>query len=158
MDKLVEVTLIFRLAAERGFIMTNNSATEIKGTCGNDFIDVREAFIQNFAERDEIGAAVSVYKEGVKVVDLWAGFADLDYGQAWLEDTIVCMMSVGKSMAALCLLRLVDRGAVDLESPVAKYWPEFAQAGKDEITIRQILAGQAGLMYADHAPDGSILD
>jgi CubicO group peptidase (beta-lactamase class C family) len=94
----------------------------------------------------------------VKVLDLWGGVVNRDTAKPWVEDTIVCMMSVGKPMAALCLLRLVDRGTIDLEAPVADYWPEFAQAGKNAITIRQILGGQAGLMYADHAPTGSILD
>ncbi|MCP5056078.1 MAG: beta-lactamase family protein [bacterium] len=138
--------------------MSNGESVRISGSCDPHFAGVREEFSRNFAERSEVGAAVSVYKDGSKVVDLWGGVVDPETREPWAEDTIVCMMSVGKSMAALCLLQLVDRGAVALEAPVATYWPEFAQAGKEKTTIRQILGGQAGLMYPDHAPADSIFD
>jgi len=132
--------------------MSEEESGATYGDCDTKFSGVRDAFGENLLIRDELGAAVSVYKDGRKVVDLWGGVADRKTGRPWDRDTIVCMMSVGKSMAALCLLRLVDRGLVGLDAPVADYWPEFAQAGKDRITVRQILGGTAGLMYADLAP------
>jgi CubicO group peptidase (beta-lactamase class C family) len=136
----------------------STESENIQGDCHPTFERVKGAFQLNLTKRGEVGAAVSIYRSGQKVVDLWGGQLDRKSGAPWQSDTIVCMMSVGKSMAALCLLRLVDRGTVELEAPVAEYWPEFAQAGKDKITVRQILGGQAGLMYADHAPEGSIFD
>lgn len=125
----------------------------IHGQCDAGFAAVGEVFAENFHSRGEIGAAVCVYKDGKKVVDLWGGITDLETGNPWVKDTIVCMMSVGKSMCALSVLMLVERGKIELDAPVARYWPEFAQAGKDKITVRILLAGKAGLLYADHAPD-----
>jgi CubicO group peptidase (beta-lactamase class C family) len=130
----------------------------IEGNSEARFAPVADAFARNFAERGEIGAAVCVYEKGRKVVDLWGGVADPKTGRAWARDTIVCMMSVGKAMAALCLLQLIDRGRIDLQAPVARYWPGFAQAGKAEITVEQLLAGLAALIYAEHAPAGSMMD
>jgi len=130
----------------------------IHGVFDPEFVGLRDTFAENFAKRGEIGAAVCVYKDGRKVADLWGGAVDPKAGLEWGKDTIVNMMSVTKSMAALCLWRLIDRGVVDLDSPVAAYWPEFAQAGKEKITIRHILGGQGGLMYPDHAPVGSAFD
>ncbi len=132
--------------------------TIIHGTCDPAFALVRDTFAENFTSRGEVGAAVCVYKDGRKVLDLWGGIADQKTGRAWDKDTIVCMMSVGKAMAALCVLRLIDRGLIDLEAPVARYWPEFAQAGKDKITVRLLMGGLAGLVYADHAPEGAAFD
>ncbi len=132
--------------------------TVVQGYCDPAFIRVRDAFEENFRSREELGAAVSIYKDGEKVVDLWGGVADQKTGKAWDKDTIVCMMSVGKSMTALSLLMLVDRGKVDLNAPVAKYWPEFAQEGKGEITVRTLMEGRGGILYADAAPDGAMFD
>jgi CubicO group peptidase (beta-lactamase class C family) len=101
---------------------------------------------------------VCVYKDGRKVVDLWGGLADLKSGRAWARDTVVCMMSVGKGMAGLCVHQLIDRGAIEVDAPVARYWPRFAQNGKAAITVGQLLGGLAGLIYADAAPENSILD
>ncbi|MBY8825580.1 serine hydrolase domain-containing protein [Sphingomonas colocasiae] len=119
---------------------------------------VAGAFLSNFRARGEVGAAVCVYEGGVPVVDLWGGMADPATGRPWAADTLVCMMSVGKALAALCLLRLVDRGAVALDRPVADYWPGFGQAGKQSITVAQILDGLASLVWIDEAPDGSLMD
>ncbi|MDB5367548.1 MAG: serine hydrolase [Rhodospirillales bacterium] len=130
----------------------------IEGTANDRFSPVADAFARNLAERGEVGAAVCVYENGRKVVDLWGGIADPATGRAWEQDTIVCMMSVGKAMAALCVLQLVDRGRIELAAPVARYWPGFAQAGKADITVEQLLAGLAALIYAEHAPAGSMMD
>ncbi len=138
--------------------MTEMLATSIEGECDAEFAAVSRAFETNFLDRGEIGAAVCVYKDGRKKVDLWGGWADPETRRPWERDTIVCMMSVGKSLAALSVLILVDRGKINLEAPVARYWPEFAQSGKGGITVRVLISGQAGLLYADAAPDGSAYD
>jgi len=138
--------------------MSRGEGPRIEGECAPEFARIRDTFEANFRERGEIGAAVCVYKDGRKAVDLWGGIADPASGRAWHHDTIVAMMSVGKSMAALSVLMLVDRGLVDLDSPVAAYWPEFGQGGKAGITVRTLLQGKAGLLYADHAADGAAYD
>lgn len=132
--------------------------TTIHGHCEPAFARLREEFARNFSERQEVGAAVCLYSDGRPVVDLWAGVADPVSGRPWERDTLVCMMSVGKSVCALAVLMLVERGRIDLAKPVAHYWPGFAQAGKAGITVRTLLSGLAALLYADHAPDGSAYD
>ena len=138
--------------------MSGSQALSIIGECAPEFERVRAAFGANFHERGEVGAAVCVHQDGQKVVDLWAGVADQATGRMWEHDTIVSMMSVGKGMVALCLFMLADRGLLDLDKPVAAYWPEFAQNGKAGITVRTLLQGKAGLLYADAAPDGAAYD
>lgn len=134
------------------------AATIIHGSCKPSFSHLREVFQENFELRNEVGAAVAVYQNGQLVADLWGGIADPAIGALWQRDSIVCMMWVGKAMAALCVYRLIDRGDLELDAPIAHYWPEFAQAGKSGITIRQLLGGFAGLIYPDHAPDGAAFD
>jgi CubicO group peptidase (beta-lactamase class C family) len=138
--------------------MDSDLSIPIEGLCEPAFQRVADAFEHNFRERGEIGAAVCVYADGRKVVDLWGGLADPEARTPWRRDTIVCMMSVGKAMAGICVLRLVDQGAIELDAPVARYWPRFAQAGKEAITVEQLLGGFAGLIYAEHAPPGSMMD
>ncbi|MEU7501776.1 serine hydrolase domain-containing protein [Streptomyces griseofuscus] len=138
--------------------MTGPSNPSIEGTWDPKFAHLRDVFEENFRERGEIGAAVCVYQDGEKVVDLWGGVADPATGRAWGADTIVGMMSIGKSMAAVCVLILADRGRLDLDKPVAAYWPEFAQGGKADITVRTLMQSKAGLLYADAAPDGAGFD
>jgi CubicO group peptidase (beta-lactamase class C family) len=135
--------------------MSDRMASMIDGYCDPEFAKVGDTFAANFRERGELGAAVAVYRHGQKVVDLWGGWADAAQTRPWREDTIVCMMSVGKGMAALCVWMLVERGLIDIDKPVAHYWPGFAQAGKGSITVATMLAGKAGLLYADHAPAGA---
>ncbi len=134
--------------------MTENRLL-IQGTCAPEFAAVQETFAENFRRRGEIGAAVCVYKDGKKVVDLWGGHKDLAKIEPWAEDTIVIMNSLAKSMSALCMHILIDRGKVDFDAPVADYWPEFAQAGKQNILIRHILSHTCGVIYCDHATPGS---
>ncbi len=130
----------------------------VSGTCDSSFSALERAFADNFTQRGEVGAAVCVYKDGLKCVDLWGGLAQPETGAPWERDTIVCMMSVGKSIAALAILMLADRGSIELDQPVAHYWPGFGQSGKGDISVRTLLCGQAGLLYADAAPDGSAYD
>lgn len=139
--------------------MTTVAATiPIHGTCDPRFVGVREEFERNFSERGEIGAAVCVYKDGRKVVDLWGGHKDIERTIPWAEDTIVIMNSVAKSMCALCMHMLIDRGRVEFDAPVAHYWPEFGQAGKARVLIRHVLSHTCGVIFCDHAPPGSWFD
>jgi CubicO group peptidase (beta-lactamase class C family) len=117
----------------------------IHGSVDPRFERVRESFAENFRERGEVGAAVAVTVDGATAVDLWAGHADQARSRPWQRDTIVNVYSTTKGMAALCLLRLVDEGRVDLDAPVARYWPEFAQAGKDAMPVRHLLGHRSGL-------------
>jgi len=130
----------------------------INGTCGARFAGVRAQFERNFRERGEVGAAVCVYLGGKKVVDLWGGYKDMERSQPWQEDTIVIMNSVAKSMCALCTHILIDRGLIDFDAPVARYWPEFARAGKQGVLVRHVLSHTCGVIYCDHAPPGSWFD
>lgn len=121
------------------------SATEVQGICDSRFEPVKEAFLANFADHGEVGAAVAVMVEGKMVVDLWAGHADADRTRLWHRDTIVNLYSTTKGMTTVCAHRLADQGLLDLDAPVAKYWPEFAQGGKEDIPVRYLLSHQAGL-------------
>lgn len=118
---------------------------EIHGTCEQRFSKVRHAFEKNFTEGLEQGASIAVTYQGVPVVDLWAGFADEAGTRPWERDTIVNVYSTTKTMTALCALILADRGAIDFHAPVAKYWPEFAQNGKEHIEVRHLMSHSAGL-------------
>src|SRR5271170_5684496 len=117
----------------------------VGGTCEPRFDRVRKAFIENFEGRGEVGAAVSVTLDGKPVVDLWGGHADKARIAPWTRDTIVNVFSTTKGLTAICAHRLVDQGKLDLDAPVAKYWPEFAQAGKQELPVRYLLSHRAGL-------------
>jgi CubicO group peptidase (beta-lactamase class C family) len=118
---------------------------EIHGTCAPGFEPVKEAFAANFAERDEIGASVAVVLAGQPVVSLWAGFADPARTRPWQEDTLTNVWSTTKAMTSLAAHLLIDRGELDPDAPVARYWPEFAAAGKAEIPVRWIMGHQSGL-------------
>ena len=124
------------------------TSVDIQGSCEPRFEQVRQAFAENFAERGEVGAAVSIVHQGKMVVDLWGGHVDTACSRAWQKDTLVNVFSTTKGMTALCAHMLVDRGQLDLDAPVAKYWPEFGQAGKSEIPVRYVLSHQAGLAGA----------
>ena len=117
---------------------------EIHGTCKPGFEAVRGAFEANFAEGLEIGAAAAVTVDGESVVDLWGGDAGTD-GTPWQRDTIVNVYSTTKTMAATCMLMLADRGELDFDAPVAQYWHEFAQNGKDGVLVRHVMAHTAGV-------------
>jgi CubicO group peptidase (beta-lactamase class C family) len=117
----------------------------IHGTCAPGFEPVRAAFAANFAERDEIGASVAVSARGQTVVDLRAGWADPDRTRPWREDTLTNVWSTTKAMTSLCALILMDRDELDMDAPVARYWPEFAAGGKADIPVRWIMCHQTGL-------------
>ncbi len=118
---------------------------EICGSCDARFAGVRSTLAENFRERGEVGAAVAITLEGRPVVDLWAGWGDRSRTRAWQRDTLVNVFSVGKAMATLSVLILVERGQIDLDAPVARYWPAFAARGKSAVTVRMLLCHRAGL-------------
>ena len=117
----------------------------IEGVSDPRFEPLRAAFADNFVNRNELGAGVAVCIDGRPVVELWAGHQDEARTMPWRRDTLVNAFSVGKGVTSLALLMLVDRGLVDLDAPVARYWPEFAAEDKGAITVRQLLCHQAGL-------------
>ena len=118
---------------------------EIKGFCEERFRPFEEAFRANFDDGYELGAALAVTHQGRTVVDLWGGWADLARTRPWREDTLVHVASTTKVMVALCMLMLVDRGLIELDAPVARYWPEFGHGGKGGVTIRQALSHRGGV-------------
>lgn len=120
-------------------------SVEIHGTCAPRFAGVRDAFAANFAAGREVGASFAATLHGEPVVDLWAGDADAARTRPWQRDTIVNVFSTTKAVTALCAHMLVDRGQLDLDAPVARWWPEFAAHGKEAITPRQLLSHTAGL-------------
>jgi CubicO group peptidase (beta-lactamase class C family) len=123
--------------------------TTIHGELAAGFEPVREAFAANFAQHGDIGAAVCVYQYGRPVVDLWGGIADLETGRPWTRDTLQVVYSATKGATATAAHILAERGALDMDAPVAKYWPEFAASGKADIPVRWLLSHQAGLIALD---------
>jgi len=131
----------------------------IQGHCSDRFRAVRETFEAAFASGAEIGAAVCVVQDDETVVDLWGGFTEPAGKDPWQRDTLANVFSTTKGMTALCAHRLVDEGRLDLDEPVATYWPEFAQQGKAEITVRQLISHQAGLPAVRKTlPHGALFD
>uniref|UniRef100_A0AAU1LMW2 Beta-lactamase family protein n=1 Tax=Streptomyces sp. NBC_00148 TaxID=2903626 RepID=A0AAU1LMW2_9ACTN len=118
---------------------------QIQGHCDDRFAAVREAFAANFAERDELGAAVTVLLDGRPVVDLWGGWADGERSRPWERDTVVNVWSTTKGPTALCAHVLADRGLLDLDAPVTAYWPEFGAAGKESVRVRHLLSHRSGV-------------
>jgi CubicO group peptidase (beta-lactamase class C family) len=106
---------------------------------------VAVAFEQNFSERGELGAAFAAYVDGELVVDLWGGVADRETRAPWRRDTLQLIYSGTKGLVAVCLLVLIERGGLDLDAPVCRYWPEFAAQGKDTVLVRHVVSHQAGL-------------
>ena len=123
----------------------------IEGNCDVRFERVREAFADNFDSCRETGASVGIELEGRLVVDLWGGWADKARTRRWMRDTIVNVFSATKGLTAICAHRLAGEGRLDLDAPVAQYWPEFAANGKDRIAVRALLNHRAGLP-AIHKP------
>lgn len=119
--------------------------TPIHGTTHARFQTVKDAFAANFSDHGEIGAAVCVYVGDRCVVDLWGGIADLTTGTPWAEDTLQYVFSTTKGFTATCAHLLAQRGELDLDAPVAHYWPEFSAHGKHHIPIRWLLSHRAGL-------------
>ena len=117
----------------------------VAGFTQDKFAPVREAFEANFASGADVGASFCATLEGETVVDLWGGFADAAQTKAWQKDTIVNVYSTTKTMTFLTALLLADRGELDFDAPVAKYWPEFAANGKADIKVSHLMSHSAGL-------------
>ncbi|MGW4286205.1 serine hydrolase domain-containing protein [Streptomyces sp. NPDC004673] len=121
----------------------------VNGTVAEGFEPVAEAFAANFARLGERGAAVAVYRDGHRVVDLWAGTRDVDGSAPWERGTAQIVRSATKGVAAAALLLLHQRGLLDLDAPVGAYWPEFKAAGKERVLVRDLLAHRAGVPVLD---------
>src|SRR5512143_852613 len=137
---------------QEDYIMTTTDALneiQIHGHCDRRFSVVKEAFADNFRNGREVGASFAATIEGKFVIDLWGGYADAGRMHPWQRDTLACLYSMTKTMTALAALILVDRGQLDLDAPVAKYWPEFAQAGKADVPVKYLLSHQSGLAGFD---------
>lgn len=131
----------------------------LHGFCDERFAQLREAFAQNFADGFEVGASLAVIHHGQPVVDLWAGFRDAERTLPWQRDTITSVASTTKLTAAISFLLLIDRGTVDLDAPIARYWPEFAAGGKSAVTVRDALTHRAGVPgFASQIPFATFKD
>jgi CubicO group peptidase (beta-lactamase class C family) len=119
---------------------------DIQGSCASRFERVRDAFEQNFALRNEVGAAVAAWVDGELVVNLWAGSADAAGTRPWRVDTLATVLSGTKGLTSTCMHQLAERGELDLYAPVARYWPEFGQAGKEAITIAMVMSHRSGVI------------
>jgi CubicO group peptidase (beta-lactamase class C family) len=137
--------------------MKRSQAIGVEGHVSPGFEPVRDAFAENFTRRRELGGACCVYHRGEKVVDLWGGVRNKSTGEPWEEGTMVLVYSTTKGLAAMTLAIAHSRGWLDYEERVCKYWPEFAQKGKEAITVRQLLAHQAGLYALDQPVDRSLV-
>ncbi len=131
----------------------------IEGFIAPGYEAVVDEFERNFTERGEVGAAFAAVHDGRVVVDLWGGLADKQSGRPWEEDTLQVIFSGTKGLVAVCLLMLIDRGQLDPAAPVCRYWPEFAAAGKEHITVAEIASHQARLPgIRTPLAEGDILD
>lgn len=125
------------------------SDLSVHGDVEDGYGSVRDEFVRNFRDRHDVGAGCTAYLDGRPVVDLWAGVADRRTDKPFDHDTATVVFSCTKGVMAICAYLLVQDGRLDLDSPIARYWPEFAQAGKEAITVRHALAHRAGLSYLD---------
>ena len=135
--------------------VATRNRVDVQGQVSPGFEGVRDAFIENFARRRELGGACCVYLDGDKVLDLWGGIRNKQTGEPWQRDTMVVVHSATKGLSAMTLAIAHSRGWLDYEARVATYWPEFAQHGKEKTTVRQLLAHQAGLFAFDEPVDRS---
>lgn len=126
-----------------------DTPVEIGGSVASGYEAVRDAFANNFAEHGDVGAAVAVYADGRKVVDLWGGIADKRTGKPYAEDTLQLVFSSTKGVTALVINLLAQRGLLDLDAPVTEYWPEFGASGKGNVPVRWLLSHKVGLPYID---------
>jgi CubicO group peptidase (beta-lactamase class C family) len=121
----------------------------IDGWTAPGFENVRDTFEKNFESGLEVGAAFAAYHHGEPIADLWGGIADPTTDRPWTRDTIIVVFSTTKGATAICANRLAQQGRLDVDAPVARYWPEFGQAGKETIPVSYLLSHQAGLAWVD---------
>ncbi|RDH80116.1 class A beta-lactamase-related serine hydrolase [Mycolicibacterium moriokaense] len=127
-------------------LVNDQPRVTVNGSCSPAFVGVRDAFCANFRDRGEVGAAVAVWVDGDLAVDLWGGCAGADGERPWQQDTLASIFSGSKALTSTCLHLLADRGEVDLGAPVAEYWPEFAEAGKQDITVAMVMGHRSGVI------------
>ena len=137
--------------------MSLAASPQVEGYVSRGFEDVRRVFAENFVRRRELGAACCAYRRGEKVVDLWGGVRNRETREPWQRDTMVIVYSATKGLAAMTLAIAHSRGWLDYEERICTYWPEFAQQGKERITVRQLLAHQAGLYALDVPLDRALV-
>jgi CubicO group peptidase (beta-lactamase class C family) len=137
--------------------MSKLLVSNIGGYVKPGFETVREAFLENFEHRHEIGAACCIYYQGEKVVDLWGGVRHKESGEPWEEGTMALIYSATKGMSALTMALANSQGLFDYDEKVCTYWPEFARNGKENITVRQLFAHQAGLFAFDEPVDKNVI-
>jgi CubicO group peptidase (beta-lactamase class C family) len=137
--------------------MSRTASPSVEGHVSRGFEAVREAFVENFTRRRELGGACCVYHHDEKVVDLWGGIRNKQTGEPWQEGTMVIVHSATKGLAAMTLALAHSRGRLDYDERVCTYWPEFAQQGKERITVRQLLSHQAGLFAIEEPVDRSVV-
>jgi CubicO group peptidase (beta-lactamase class C family) len=118
---------------------------KVEGYCDSKFLEVRDLFQKSFDSGFEFGAAIAIEVEGEMVIDLWGGRVSKNSKELWKKDTIVNVFSTTKGIAAICFLKLLEEGSVNLDDPVSKHWPEFSQGGKESIPVRFLLSHQSGL-------------
>jgi len=132
---------------------------KIEGICDKRFISAKNAFEKNFELGLEVGASFAVSLNGELVVDIWGGFSDSAKTKPWEKDTIVNVFSTTKVMTALCIYLLIDKGLIDVEAPVSKYWPEFNQANKEDVLVKHLLSHSAGLPgFGEEIPVEALYD
>jgi CubicO group peptidase (beta-lactamase class C family) len=137
--------------------MSSHHSPLVNGDVRAGFESVRDAFAENFDRRHELGSGCAVCLDGQTAVDLWGGVRSRETGEPWARDTMVIVYSATKGLAAMTLALAHSRGWLDYEAPIASYWPEFAQGGKARITVRQLLAHQAGLHVLDVPIDRAVV-
>jgi CubicO group peptidase (beta-lactamase class C family) len=137
--------------------MSDTQSVPIFGDVSAGFDTVRDAFTENFTRRGELGGACCAYYRGKKVVDLWGGIRNKVTAEPWEHGTMVIVYSGTKGLAAMTLAIAHSRGWLDYEERVCTYWPEFAQQGKERITVRQLLSHQAGLFALDEPVDRTVV-
>ena len=132
---------------------------QVHGTCDPRFERLRSAFASNIDDQDEVGAALCVIAHGPTLVDLWGGHRDAERRTPWQQDTLVNAYSVGKGVISILLLAAVEQGLLDLDAPISRWWPEFAAAGKADITVRTLLCHKAGLpAVRERLPEEALYD
>lgn len=140
------------LACTQVMVQSDSGAGSlVHGQVAPGFEGVKREFERNFTERGELGGACAAYYRGQKVVDLWGGYRVAETREPWQEDTLVLVYSVTKGLSAMTLAVAQSRGLLNYEEKVATYWPEFAQNGKADVTVRQLLDHEAGLCVFDEA-------
>ena len=132
---------------------------EVGGHVEPGFEPVRDAFANNFEAHGEVGAGYALYVDGDKVVDIWGGVADVSTGRAYDDDTLQLVFSTTKGATAACAHLLAQRGDLDIDAPVARYWPEFAANGKEGVLVRHLMGHTAGLSgWAEPMTEADLYD